>query len=188
MTDGETQDPALARAVADALRWVPSVNSAAVSVAVSNGTATLSGTVGTYPEVQLLVRATREVRGIVDVVQRIQVHGRWAASTDGQISRRADEMLRLDRSGSNSVTASVRDGVITLAGEVNSAAHRESAHRAVSYVVGVTGVIDRMTERPHQAEAEIVAGISAAEVRGRRVARPRRTRSPVSRPPLCRWR
>lgn len=142
-------DHQLKSAITEELVWAPRVNPDQIGVAVTEGAVTLSGQVHTYPEKQAAVRAARRVRGVTAVADEIVVQHEFGASQDVDIAREAG--IAFDRTvvvPSGSVTATVHDHVITLAGTVDWQYQREEAQRAVASIPGVSGVHNTITITP----------------------------------------
>ena len=152
-------------AVLAELHWLPSVDSAHISVSVDGGCVTLSGTVPTYPETMVAAKAVLAVRGITAVAQELSVRGRWAAPTDSEIGRQAAEAVERAVNVPDTVKVSVHQHTITLTGEVTWQYQQEAACRAVNYINGVTAVVNRMEVRPGVAATGIADDITAALVR-----------------------
>jgi osmotically-inducible protein OsmY len=155
----------LRTAVLDELHWLPSVDSARISVSVDGGCVTLSGTVPTYPETMAAAKAVLAVRGITAVAQELSVRGPWAAPTDSEIGRQAAEAVERAVNVPGTVKVSVHEHTITLSGEVTWQYQREAACRAVNYINGVTSVVNKMDVRPGVVAIGIAQDITAALVR-----------------------
>ena len=155
----------LRTSVQDELHWTPSVDSAAIQVSVDGGCATLTGSVPTYPETLLAVKAALQIRGITAVAQELTVRGPWAAPTDSEIGRLAAEAVERAVNVPDTVKVSVHRQAITLSGDVAWQYQREAACRAVNYIHGVTEVRNEMTVRPGAVAAGVERDITAALVR-----------------------
>ena len=102
------------------------------------------------------------------VADEIVVQHEFGASQDVDIAREAG--IAFDRTvvvPSGSVTATVHDHVITLAGTVDWQYQREEAQRAVASIPGVSGVHNTITITPEvvvspaEAKAKIHQGVAA---------------------------
>ncbi len=159
-------DHQLKSAIADELCWAPRVKADQIGVAVTDGAVTLSGQVYTYPEKQAAVRAARRVRGTTAVADEIVVQHEFGEMQDADIARAAG--LAFDRTvvvPAGSVTATVHDQVITLAGTVDWQYQREEAQRAVASLPGVRGLHNTIAVAPEavispaEAKTEIMAAL-----------------------------
>lgn len=132
-------DAKLKRDVRRALVENPVADAHEVNVHVENGTVFLSGAVDSWPEYRFCERAAKQVKGVVDVRNNIQVH--YALKRlDDEIQIEILERLRWDvLVGHRLVRVSVSEGKVTLHGRVGSAVEKM---RAVydAYVAGVTSV------------------------------------------------
>lgn len=162
MTSSQDQsDHDLKAAVVSELRWMPSVNSTNVGVAVRDGAVTLSGEVGSYPEKLLAGKAALRVHGVTAIAQEITVRSPVGAANDIDIARGARAALQLAVDVPDSVKASVSDHGVTLSGVVTWQYEREAADRAVRYLRGVTNVRSTISIRPSVIEGDIEDDIAA---------------------------
>jgi osmotically-inducible protein OsmY len=140
-------DHQLKTAVTDELAWTPSVNAEEIGVAVTDGVATLSGHVGTYPEKEEALRAAVRVHGVTATADKILVRHGENVPEDADLAREA--MIVFDRRTvvvpKDSVQVEVRDQVITLRGSVAWQYQREAARRAVAALPGISGVRNLIT-------------------------------------------
>ncbi|VVJ21827.1 Osmotically inducible protein Y precursor [Amycolatopsis camponoti] len=158
-------DHHLKTAVTDELAWTPSVNAEGIGVTVSDGVATLSGHVGTYPEKEEALRAATRVQGVTTTADKILVRHGHDVPVDADLAREA--MAVFDRHTivvpKDSVQVDVRDRVVTLRGSVDWHYQREAARRAVAVLPGISGVRNLITLRPSP-------GVSASETKAQIVA------------------
>jgi len=164
-----TSDADLKAAVVDELGWTPSVDSTHVGVAVTDGTVTLSGEVGSYPEKLLACKAAQRVHGVTAIAQEITVRSSWGAASDTDLAREAGEAIDRAVDVPGSVKVAVHGNVVTLSGKVDRQFQREAADRAVHYIKGVTGVFNLLTIRPVAMVSGVKAAITAAFVRNARL-------------------
>ncbi|MFG1646657.1 BON domain-containing protein [Amycolatopsis sp. NPDC049252] len=143
-------DHHLRTAVTDELAWTPSVNSEEIGVTVTDGVATLSGHVATYPEKEEALRAASRVHGVLTTADKIVVRHGSHVPEDTDLAREA--MIVFDRRTvvvpKDSVQVEVRDQVITLRGSVAWHYQREAARRAVAGLPGISGVRNLITIKP----------------------------------------
>jgi len=59
--------------VLEELLWDPSISAVNIEVTADKGTVTLSGTIGSYTELYVAQRDARRVRGVLSVVDHIEV-------------------------------------------------------------------------------------------------------------------
>jgi osmotically-inducible protein OsmY len=114
-------DISLRQDILDELEFEPAINAAHIGVAVDQNVATLTGNVASYAEKTAALAAVRRVRGVRAVADEIQVHYPFEKKTsDSEVAKRALDILEWDTMiPSGSVNVVVRDGWLTLGGEVD---------------------------------------------------------------------
>lgn len=142
-------DQELKRDVERELEWDPGIDASAIGVAVRDGAVILTGEVSTYLEKWRAVRAAERVHGVRAVADEIVVRlpGEYER-TDADIARAVANALEWDPAVPTTVKATVKDGHVTLRGEVEWEYQREAAQRAVRHLMGVRGVTDLVVVRP----------------------------------------
>jgi osmotically-inducible protein OsmY len=146
------------------LQWEPSVNAAAIGVAVKDGIVTLTGRVPTYMEKMAAARAAARVTGVKAVANELEVgllpaHQR----SDEEIARAVANALMSNTSiPPDRVKAQVSNGWVTLEGTVEWYYQKEAAERAVRPVRGVKGITNSIVVKPTVTAAVVKAQIEAA--------------------------
>ena len=160
-------DEQLQSDVLDELLWDPSINTTNVEVEADNGTITLSGSIGSYTELYAAERDARRVRGVVSVVDELEVRLPPAYErTDADLAGAAKDALRwnvLVPSEGISVTAD--DGRLTLMGEAEYQYQRQAAYDAVRFLIGVKSVNNQIRIMPRVSTEQVQARIEQALVR-----------------------
>ena len=152
-------DSQLQHDVLEQLKWEPSIREAEIATAVKDGVVTLSGFVDSYAEKYLAVRAMERLDGVMAVVDNLTVklpsrHVR----PDTEIAHAAVNVLKWDTMvPHDKIKMSVREGWITLEGEVDWRYHKTAAERALRYLTGVKGVTNLIVVRPPHATAHDVS-------------------------------
>jgi osmotically-inducible protein OsmY len=142
-------DERLKREVERELEWDPEVDAAHIAVIVENGAVTLTGYVSKYPEKVEAVRAAERVLGVRAVADEIEVRLPGAdAQDDTAIAKAITHSFEWNTRVPDTVKAEVRDGVVTLRGEVEWEYERNAAERAVRYVRGVKGISNLIVVKP----------------------------------------
>jgi len=159
------------------LEWEPSVNSAHIGVAASDGVVTLSGHVSTFGEKLAAERTAQNVHGVRAVANEIEV--RLAGSherTDEEIAVNCVNALKQHSSvPQGRIKPTVEHGRITLHGEVEWHYQKLAAAKAVRYLPGVVGVLNAIAVRPYASPNDIKdkieqAFMRSAQLDARRVA------------------
>ena len=147
-------DVQLKQDIEQELSWDPKVNAAQIGVSVDHGAVSLLGTVDTYAQKWAAEDATKRVSGVRTVAHDLTVkvlseHVR----SDSDIAGAVQSTLKWDVLVPKAVTAVVRDGWVTLAGQVDWNFEREAAERAVRYLTGVVSVSNSITLKKTEASA-----------------------------------
>jgi osmotically-inducible protein OsmY len=132
--------------VQDELDWDPQVDDSRIVVHANDGRVTLSGAVPSYLEMLRAVEDVHTVGGVTGVDNELLVGRAGEAIDDGAIAMACAAALDADKLvPKGAVHVEVRDGYVTLTGEVRRHYQREAARFAVSRVDGVLGVNDNIT-------------------------------------------
>ena len=143
-------DSDIKRDVEDELRWDPDIDPTDIAVAVKSGVVTLTGFVRSYAEKFAAERAVKRVDGVVGVANDLEVRLPTADQRpDPDIAREAVANLKIWLPNSwEHIKAIVKDGWVTLEGEVEWNYQREYAERAVRWLKGVKGVSNLIRLQP----------------------------------------
>ena len=157
-------DLSIRKAVEEELQYEPSVNAAAIGVAVKNGIVTLTGRVTSLAEKYAAARAAARVSGVKAVANDLEV-GLIPADerTDEEIARSVANALAWNASiPPDSVKAYVSKGWVTLEGTVEWYYQKDAAERAVRYLRGVKSVTNNILVKPSVTAAVVKAQIEEA--------------------------
>ena len=113
-------DLQLKKDVEEELRWDPRINEAKVGVTVDQGAVTLLGTVDTYAEKWAAEEAAKRVGGVCSLAMdlTVKILGEHVRS-DTEIAVAVRNAIEWDVLVPKSVRAQVKDGWVTVQGEVN---------------------------------------------------------------------
>jgi osmotically-inducible protein OsmY len=133
------------------LLWDPKVLDSRIVVKAHDGSVILSGTVDTLAEAQLASEDAACVVGVKAVDNQLLVGPTGGLATDLLIT--ADCVAALDAERlvpHGAVNAVVKEGWVTLTGEVHRHFQRQAARHAVARVPGVVGVTNQvaLTDEP----------------------------------------
>jgi osmotically-inducible protein OsmY len=157
-------DSDIKRDVEDELRWDPDIDSTDIAVTVKNGVVALAGFTRSYSDKLEAEAAAKRVAGVVGLANDIEVRlPSFDQRPDPEIARDAIAAIknRLPLV-SEQLKVLVRNGWITLEGEVEWESQRLSAERAVRRVRAVKGVTNSIEIKPRVQPAEIKRKIEEA--------------------------
>ena len=134
-------DAQLQHAVARALADDPATNDYQVHCLVSEGVVTLSGTVQSWAEKQLVLRVLQGVRGVREfVADHLLIRGGEIVNSDEEITTQIRELLDWDiRVNGALVQVRTTEQVVHLTGTVGTAAEKDRLV-AIAYQTGATRV------------------------------------------------
>ncbi|MFP3881748.1 MAG: BON domain-containing protein [Actinomycetota bacterium] len=140
-------DDQLRSLVLDELAWDAFVDETQIDAAVNSGVVTLVGTVPAYAMKLAAQTAVGSVEGVHDVIDEIDVRLREGLSiTDEELERMVTQVLRWDALvPDEELSVSVRDGRVTLTGQVATASQRTEAERMIAHLDGIRGVNNAIT-------------------------------------------
>jgi osmotically-inducible protein OsmY len=171
--------------VLEELRWEPGLKEGEIGVSVHEGVVTLTGHVETLTELNRAERAVKRVSGVRGVANDLVVMlPSGIARDDTDIAEAALHALKWTSVvPEERIQVTVRNGFLTLEGEVEWFHQKEAALRAVHDLTGVKGVTNLISVTPRPTtelvkdrieaafsrSAEIDAEQVRVEVRGTRV-------------------
>lgn len=145
MNDSELQQDVIRE-----LHWEPSVDAAHIGVAVHDGVVTLTGYVSSYAEKYAVENAAKRVQGVRAVANELEVRLPGSSERiDVDIAR--DAVAALARNvlvPQDRIKVTVRNGFVTLEGEVEWNFEKDAAENAVRDIAGVTGVSNLIRVKP----------------------------------------
>jgi osmotically-inducible protein OsmY len=157
-------DEDIKRDVEDELRWDPDIDPTDIAVAVKNGVVTLTGFVRSYRQKRQAEADAKRVSGVVGLANDIEVRLPIInKKPDPEIAREAVKAIQLEvPAASEHIKVIVKDGWITLEGEVEWHYQRARAEVAVGRLKGISGVRNWITIRPRVAPTDIKRKIEEA--------------------------
>jgi osmotically-inducible protein OsmY len=150
--------------VEEELRSDPNLDATDIGVAVKNGIVTLTGFTKTYADKFEAEAAAKRIVGVLGVANDIQVRLPGEERPDPDIAREAAAAIKTRLPfAAEHIRAIVKNGWITLEGEVEWDYQRKEAERAVHHISGIKGVTNLIQLKPQNvATAEIKRKIEEA--------------------------
>lgn len=150
--------------VEEELRSDPNLDAIDIGVAVKNGIVTLTGFTKTYADKFEAEAAAKRIVGVLGVANDIQVRLPGEERPDPDIAREAATAIKTRLPfAAEHIRAIVKNGWITLEGEVEWDYQRKEAERAVHHISGIKGVTNLIQLKPQNvATAEIKRKIEEA--------------------------
>ncbi len=163
-TIAERTDSELKADVLAELKYEPGVNITDVGVLVRDGAVTLNGFATSYGEKWNAVSATKRVAGVRAIADDIVVKLPFSMlRTDGDIAAAAANQISWFTSiPAGAVKILVRDGWLTLEGELEWGYQKRDAQDNVRNLAGVKGVTNQITIKSKFAAANVKEAIEGA--------------------------
>jgi osmotically-inducible protein OsmY len=157
-------DSEIERDVKAELGWNPDLKSTDIAISVKDGVVTLAGFVPRYIDKYEAEKAAKRVAGVLAVANDIEI--RLPAvdeRPDPEIAREVVTALKNQLPFSHErIKAVVRNGWVTLEGDVEWQYQRLTAERAVRPLKGVKGIINDIKTRPRVEPSDIKQKIQQA--------------------------
>lgn len=158
-SDSQLQEDVIAE-----LKWDPAVEATSIGVETKEGIVTLTGHVDSYPQRWAAEKAAQRVAGVKGLAVEIEVALATSNKrSDTEIAVAARHALDWNSSLPKiGIQLIVRDGWITLSGEVGWAYQREAATSAVRDLIGVVGVVNSLKVKSKVETRDVKKKIVAA--------------------------
>ncbi|HEV7610730.1 MAG TPA: BON domain-containing protein [Steroidobacteraceae bacterium] len=158
-TDGDIKKDA-----EDELLWDPDIDATDVAVAVHNGVVTLTGFVRSYMQKRQAERDVKRVAGTLGVANDIDVRLPFINKRpDPEIARDVVEKLQNELPYSSQfIQVTVKEGWLTLQGNLEWHYQRDRAEKAAQSVRGVIGVANDIKLKPRVVAGDIKRKIEDA--------------------------
>jgi osmotically-inducible protein OsmY len=157
-------DIEIKRDVEEELRMNPDLDATDIAVAVKNGVVTLSGFVRSYSQRWEAERTVKRVQGVMGVANDIEVRlPVFNQRPDPEIARDAVAAIQAELPySSQHIRVVVRDGWVTLEGQVEWNYSKERAEASVRRIRGVKGISNLIEVSPRVAPVEVKRKIEQA--------------------------
>lgn len=146
--------------VLNELKWDSRVEETQVGITVKDGIVTLVGTVDVYAKKFAAREAAHRVRGVLDVVDEVQVKAPGiGAPTDSEVAKAVRDALEWDAFvPDETISSTVSQGIVTLSGNVETWSQRADAERVVRGLASVRGVINQIQVAAKTVDPEKLRG------------------------------
>jgi osmotically-inducible protein OsmY len=157
-------DADIKREVEDELRWDPDVDATDIAIAVKDGVVTLSGFVRSYSQKFQAERDVKKLKGVRGVANDIEIKLPAANERpDPEVARDVVEALKRELPySSENIKVVVRNGWLTLEGEVEWKFQSERAEQVVRRIKGLKGVANLIEIKPRVAAGVVKQQIEEA--------------------------
>jgi osmotically-inducible protein OsmY len=158
-------DADIRRDVESELKWDPSVDDKRIGVAVSNGVVTLTGDVPQFFSRWAAEQSAKRVSGVRAIANDIEIKiPASGARTDTDIAEAAANALRWNVSltGTEIKAPVVKDGWVSLSGQVTWGYQRIVAETTVRNLMGVKGVSNAISVKPSVKASDVKQKIEDA--------------------------
>ena len=158
-TDEQIRDDIMAE-----IDFDPKVEATDIGVTVKDGAVTLHGTVHSYFEELAVIKAAKRVKGVHAVVEEIKIKYPSDTQVDDQdIAERIAHLCEWNTTFRKyDIKAEVKNGHVTLSGNVDWQYQRADVRDYVSRLRGVNSVTNAITIRPHASQLDVKRKISEA--------------------------
>jgi osmotically-inducible protein OsmY len=146
------------------LKWDAEIEETKIGVTVSNGAVTLSGHSPTFRQKMEAASAAKRVSGVLAIVNNIEVLlDREFRTTDEGLAERIANVLKWNVSiPGKDIKATVKNGIVTLTGQVDWQYQRSNILRNIEHVGGVVNVVDHITLKPMASATDVQKKIKDA--------------------------
>ena len=146
------------------LEWDPDLDATDIAVSVKNGVVTLTGFVKSYTDRYEAETAAKRVAGVVAVANDIEVRMPSVDERpDPDIAREAAAAIKSQLPiSSENIKIIVKNGWVTLEGEVEWQYQRQTAENVVRRIKGVKGVSNTILLKPRAEPTEVKRKIQEA--------------------------
>jgi osmotically-inducible protein OsmY len=150
-------DSEIERDVKDELAWNPDLDATDIAVAVKQSVVTLTGFVKSYTDKVEAELAAKRVAGVVGVANDLEVRmPSIDERADPEIARDAVSAIKIALPlSSENIKVVVKNGWITLEGQVEWQYQKNTAESGLRRIKGVKGVLNTISVRPHVEPTQI---------------------------------
>jgi osmotically-inducible protein OsmY len=157
-------DSEIERDVKEELQWSPDLDASDIAVSVKDGVVALAGFAKSYTEKYEAEEAVKRVAGVVGVANDLEVRlPSVDERPDPDIARDAVAAIKAQLPiSSENIKVIVKNGWVTLEGELEWQYQRQTAEKAVRRIKGVKGVSNTVVLKPRVEPIEVKRKIEGA--------------------------
>ncbi len=150
-------DSEIERDVREELQWDPDLDATDIAVSVKDGVVTLAGFVKSYTDKYEAEAAAKRVAGVVGVANDIEVRlPSFDERPDPEIARDAIAAIKSQLPiSSEGIKVVVKNGWVSLEGQVEWQYQKNTAENAVRRIKGVKGISNLISLKPRVEPSEI---------------------------------
>lgn len=136
----------LRQSVLNELSWDTHFDASHVTVITDGGTVTLGGCVGSYSEIFSIREAVRQMHGVIAIADEIKVNlPNESVRDDTDIAVSVGHIIDNNViARRNTIKAVVREGIVTLSGEVEWQNERKQIELQIAHIQGVKQIINNI--------------------------------------------
>jgi osmotically-inducible protein OsmY len=150
-------------AVKDQLMWDPMIDAEQIAVTADDGVVTLRGTIGSLPQKIGATDDAKQVYGVRDVKNQLEVRPVIGEQhDDAELRARVLQALMLNSLVPSTIDAKAKDGHVTLTGKAHWHFERQEAEAVAANVPGVRDVRSEIVLEPGASTADIQDNIEAS--------------------------
>jgi osmotically-inducible protein OsmY len=157
-------DSEIERDVKDELQWDPELDASDIAISVKDGVVTLAGFVRSYTDKYEAEAAAKRVAGVVGLANDIEIRMPSVDQRpDPDIARDAVAAIKFQLPVSHDkIKVIVKNGWVTLEGDVEWQFQKTTAENAVRSLKGVLGVVNSIHVKPRAQASDIKRKIQDA--------------------------
>lgn len=158
------QDEHIRNDIQEEITWDPRVKSTDIGVTCKGGAVRLTGSVASYSERLAAENAAKRVKGVHAIAEDIEIKlPSGNVETDESIAEHISKLMKWNTMVPvPDVQAEVRNGFVTLTGEVDWNFERETIKNQVAHLGGVRGIDNRITLQNRVSEKDVSKSITRA--------------------------
>jgi len=160
-------DEKLQHDIEEAIKWEPLLIGAELGVIVRDGIVTLTGTVDSYAKKRVAEHATKSVKGVKAVIERIEVgFSALGHQTDPEIVKEVLSVLKCNLEvPEDQIQVQVEHGWVLLEGTVQWNAQKQAAANCIENILGIRAVDNHIMVRSETEDEIEKLGIQNALIR-----------------------